>query len=37
MNRIRIGGHAAGHKTENEPVEDCDQTEVEPTEDEQQD
>lgn len=21
MNRIRIGGHAAGHKTENEPME----------------
>lgn len=26
MNRIRIGGHAAGHKTENEPVElDCEE------------
>lgn len=37
MNGIKIGGRAAGHKTEHEPVEEADQTEVEPTDDEQQD
>lgn len=37
MSSIRIGGRAAGHKAEQEPVEEADQTEVEPTDDEQQD
>lgn len=36
MNRIKIGGRATGHKTEHAPVEEADQTEVEPTDDDEQ-